>query len=304
MASSTGTRISVQALVETAGDGVQKKVVTFDGAPPPGTINLGIGQPSPDLLPVDLIGKSSELFFADADPLELNYGVVRGDRAFLESLAGLLTEGYGAPGVVVSYTGDPDIQNGKKFAAQGMQIAAGVPLQVGEPCFDAGMHKSCAQGLYCAGEEPGGACAPKRGEGAACERADACESGLRCSEGTCAPRGEPGDACVFDSECGDGLQCHPLDDVCVAVADLGEPCRLPTDYGVEFLSCVEGAWCGEEACEPLLDLGDPCEFSDGCPLGSTCEGGVCTDCSDGACGGPRPLCSAIPSPAMYPLSPE
>ncbi|MFK7837480.1 MAG: aminotransferase class V-fold PLP-dependent enzyme [Sulfitobacter sp.] len=42
-------------------------------------------------------------------------------------------EGYGAPGVVVSYTGDPDVHNGKKFAAQGMQIAAGVPLQVGEP---------------------------------------------------------------------------------------------------------------------------------------------------------------------------
>ncbi|MEM6303166.1 MAG: aminotransferase class V-fold PLP-dependent enzyme [Pseudomonadota bacterium] len=42
-------------------------------------------------------------------------------------------QGYGAPGVVVSYTGDPEIQNGKKFAARGMQIAAGVPLQVGEP---------------------------------------------------------------------------------------------------------------------------------------------------------------------------
>lgn len=42
-------------------------------------------------------------------------------------------EGFGAPGVVVSYTDDPDIQNGKKFAAEGMQIAAGVPLQVGEP---------------------------------------------------------------------------------------------------------------------------------------------------------------------------
>ena len=42
-------------------------------------------------------------------------------------------EGFGAPGVVVSYTSDPEIQNGKKFAAQGMQIAAGVPLQVGEP---------------------------------------------------------------------------------------------------------------------------------------------------------------------------
>jgi aspartate aminotransferase-like enzyme len=34
--------------------------------------------------------------------------------------------------VVVSYTSDPDIQNGKKFMALGMQTAAGVPLQVGE----------------------------------------------------------------------------------------------------------------------------------------------------------------------------
>ncbi len=42
-------------------------------------------------------------------------------------------EGFGAPGVVVSYTDDPNIQNGSKFAAQGMQIAAGVPLAVDEP---------------------------------------------------------------------------------------------------------------------------------------------------------------------------
>ena len=42
-------------------------------------------------------------------------------------------EGFGAPGVVVSYTDDPEIQNGKKFAALGMQIAAGVPLQCNEP---------------------------------------------------------------------------------------------------------------------------------------------------------------------------
>jgi aspartate aminotransferase-like enzyme len=41
--------------------------------------------------------------------------------------------GFGAPGVVVSYTDDPDIQNGKKFMAEGMQIAAGVPLQCDEP---------------------------------------------------------------------------------------------------------------------------------------------------------------------------
>ena len=41
-------------------------------------------------------------------------------------------EGYGAPGVVVSFTDDPEIQSGRKFLANGVQIAAGVPLQVGE----------------------------------------------------------------------------------------------------------------------------------------------------------------------------
>ena len=41
-------------------------------------------------------------------------------------------EGYQAPGVVVSYTEDPDIQSGAKFRTLGYQIAAGVPLQVGE----------------------------------------------------------------------------------------------------------------------------------------------------------------------------
>jgi len=40
--------------------------------------------------------------------------------------------GFGAPGVVVSYTTDPEIQNGKKFLASGLQIAAGVPLQCNE----------------------------------------------------------------------------------------------------------------------------------------------------------------------------
>lgn len=41
--------------------------------------------------------------------------------------------GFEAPGVVVCYTGDADIANGSKFAAQGMQIAAGVPLMCDEP---------------------------------------------------------------------------------------------------------------------------------------------------------------------------
>ncbi len=33
----------------------------------------------------------------------------------------------------MSYTNDPDVQNGKKFAENGVKIAAGVPLQCDEP---------------------------------------------------------------------------------------------------------------------------------------------------------------------------
>lgn len=42
-------------------------------------------------------------------------------------------EGFKAPGVVVSYTDDLEIHNGKKFMQLGMQIAAGVPLKCDEP---------------------------------------------------------------------------------------------------------------------------------------------------------------------------
>ena len=41
-------------------------------------------------------------------------------------------EGFAAPGVVVNYTTDPQVQNGAVFREKGMQIAAGVPLQVEE----------------------------------------------------------------------------------------------------------------------------------------------------------------------------
>ena len=50
-----------------------------------------------------------------------------------KGVVSVAADGFGAPGVVVSYTADPDVQTGKVFAAQGMQIAAGVPLQCDEP---------------------------------------------------------------------------------------------------------------------------------------------------------------------------
>ena len=55
-------------------------------------------------------------------------------RLLLEScgLPSVAAEGFKAPGVVVSFTTDPDIQSGKKFLAAGYQIASGVPLQCDE----------------------------------------------------------------------------------------------------------------------------------------------------------------------------
>ncbi|WP_342619122.1 aminotransferase class V-fold PLP-dependent enzyme [Rhodoferax sp. GW822-FHT02A01] len=56
-------------------------------------------------------------------------------RALFESrgIVSVAAEGFKAPGVVVSYTSDADIQNSKKFLALGLQTAAGVPLQCDEP---------------------------------------------------------------------------------------------------------------------------------------------------------------------------
>ena len=56
-------------------------------------------------------------------------------RSLLESrgILSVAAEGFKAPGVVVSYTTDADIQSSKKFLAIGLQTASGVPLQCDEP---------------------------------------------------------------------------------------------------------------------------------------------------------------------------
>ena len=66
-----------------------------------------------------------------ADQLELGRRV----RVLLaeNGFRSVAAEGFEAPGVVVCYTTDSEIRSGSKFAAQGLQIAAGVPLQCDEP---------------------------------------------------------------------------------------------------------------------------------------------------------------------------
>ena len=67
-------------------------------------------------------------------------------RALLASrgFASVAAEGFAAPGVVVSYTSDPDIQSSKKFRDVGLQTASGVPLQ----CDEGPEFKSFRIGLF------------------------------------------------------------------------------------------------------------------------------------------------------------
>jgi aspartate aminotransferase-like enzyme len=67
-------------------------------------------------------------------------------RELFESrgLASVAADGFKAPGVVVSFTSDPDIQSGKKFLNEGLQTAAGVPLQ----CDEGSDFKTFRVGLF------------------------------------------------------------------------------------------------------------------------------------------------------------
>lgn len=66
-----------------------------------------------------------------ADQVELGSRV----RTLLadKGIQSVAADGFGAPGVVVAYTDDAEIQTGKKFVEVGLQIAAGVPLMCDEP---------------------------------------------------------------------------------------------------------------------------------------------------------------------------
>jgi aspartate aminotransferase-like enzyme len=65
------------------------------------------------------------------EQIELGHRV----RTLLESrgIVSVAADGFKAPGVVVSYTTDADIQSSKKFLSMGLQTASGVPLQCDEP---------------------------------------------------------------------------------------------------------------------------------------------------------------------------
>lgn len=80
----------------------------------------------------DAMAETQQMGFQAAKDAQWTLG--REVRALLaaKGVKSVAADGFAAPGVVVSYTDDPAVQNGAKFREQGLQIAAGVPLQVGE----------------------------------------------------------------------------------------------------------------------------------------------------------------------------
>ncbi len=80
----------------------------------------------------DVMLETEQFGFAKAAEEQIRLG--EDVRALLASrgFPSVAAAGFGAPGVVVSYTTDPDIQSGRFFIDKGLQIAAGVPLQCDE----------------------------------------------------------------------------------------------------------------------------------------------------------------------------
>lgn len=80
----------------------------------------------------DAMQETREMGFEAACKAQWRLGNAVREMLAARGLRSVAAPGFGAPGVVVSYTNDPDVKSGRKFAAEGLQIAAGVPLAVGE----------------------------------------------------------------------------------------------------------------------------------------------------------------------------
>ena len=81
----------------------------------------------------DTVLETREFGFDRLKQAQWELGTKVRDYLSQKDVKSVAADGFKAPGVVVSYTHDNEIQNGSKFAAKGMQIAAGVPLACDEP---------------------------------------------------------------------------------------------------------------------------------------------------------------------------
>lgn len=81
----------------------------------------------------DVVFETKAFGYSEAKTAQQTLGVRVRELLAERGFKSVAAEGFGAPGVVVSYTDRPEIKTGAAFAANGMQIAAGVPLAIDEP---------------------------------------------------------------------------------------------------------------------------------------------------------------------------
>jgi len=80
----------------------------------------------------DIMLETREVGFDKLKTAQLELGEKVRELLASKGIKSVAAKGFEAPGVVVSFTNDSGLQNGSKFGATGMQIAAGVPLQCDE----------------------------------------------------------------------------------------------------------------------------------------------------------------------------
>lgn len=69
---------------------MSKEVSEYDINRSGDMINFGVGRPSSNLLPLNLLQQASEAFFRSAEPQDISYGRREGGERFTEFLAAVL----------------------------------------------------------------------------------------------------------------------------------------------------------------------------------------------------------------------
>lgn len=101
---------------------------TFETSGDADHINLGIGQPSADLLPLTLLAQASQSFFETGQPQDLNYGPIQGDQGFRISLAEFLAKQF-------EQTVDPDSLTVSAGNSQALDLICGRLLERNDIVF-------------------------------------------------------------------------------------------------------------------------------------------------------------------------
>ena len=80
----------------------------------------------------DVMFETREIGFAKLHSAQQELGDKVRAMLVRKGIKSVAAPGFQAPGVVVSYTDDPDVQSARRFAGLGLQTASGVPLQCDE----------------------------------------------------------------------------------------------------------------------------------------------------------------------------